>query len=168
MRPLTILLVALSLCRPVSGFTQEIVAALPENPHGLMTDDVPCENCHDTAHDSIQLHEFTMEITEQCRGCHYDDQIGRSHPTDIDLRFTKRDIIYPNRLPLQDYKMTCGTCHDPHDEWLAPFKCYGRQRPEVILLENEREYPYYKTFFLRIYDNREGFALLCRECHKEF
>ena len=85
--------------------------SVDEVENGLMATDVPCENCHEKPHDNeeILLHNFSMAVTQLCRNCHYEDQIGRrSHPTDIDLRYTKLDIIYPNKLPLQDFKMTCG------------------------------------------------------------
>jgi hypothetical protein len=120
---------------------------------------------------SIIPHEFIKSHTNMCISaeCHTDEELGLSHAVDLSPYDTYPDMIVPEEIPLnwdtEEYQevMTCGSCHNPHLDWLSVTKSFDSQQPYKIILE----VPYYKTDYLRIQDPIEGYATLCKSCHGE-
>jgi nitrate/TMAO reductase-like tetraheme cytochrome c subunit len=121
--------------------------------------------------EDIIPHEFIKQITGMCVSskCHTDEELGPSHIVDISPYDAYPDMVVPKEIPLNwdtvKYKevMTCGTCHNPHLDWLSTTRSYDIQKPE----KKERGRAYYKTYYLRIKDPQEGYYTLCKSCHEE-
>ncbi len=141
-----------------------------EEPHALLADESRCGGCHRMEQDGadwiLDPHLFVVSVVEACRACHPEEQMGRSHPVEIDPvgRLGRRD--WREDLPLQwsdDARaevMTCGTCHNPHLPRLSSEKLYSLQKPV-------RGGGGYLTYYLRVRGKtpREGFTPLCHTCH---
>jgi hypothetical protein len=120
---------------------------------------------------SIIPHEFSKTHTNMCISteCHTKDELGISHAVDLSPYDTYPDMVVPEEIPLnwdtEKYQevMTCGSCHNPHLDWLSVIISYEIQKPHKII----GEVPYYKTNYLRIKDPIEGYATLCKSCHGE-
>jgi len=131
---------------------------------------VRCAGCHEVEPDGedwlLEPHRFTVSVVEACRGCHPEEQMGRSHPVDVDPLRSRRSNDWPEELPLhwsdeeRAEVMTCGTCHNPHLPRLSADKLYSLQRPWGETGE-------YLTYYLRMRGRtaREGFTPLCHACH---
>ena len=148
-------------------------AALPPDPHRFMDDEARCGQCHHMEPDGqdwfLDPHIFIRSVAAICKECHPDDQIGRSHPVEVDPYEVLDVREIPAELPLQSVDgdrgefMTCGTCHNPHADRLSPDPLYSRQRP----------YPgsggLYLTYYLRMRaeDPEDGFTPLCHACHPD-
>ena len=140
-------------------------------PHGFMDDEGRCIDCHQMEGDGEgwlpNAHLFTVSVVESCRGCHPEEEMGRSHPVEVDPWEAPGLKDVPEELPLQwsDEErtdvMTCGTCHNPHQERTSPNKLWSRQRPV--------EGGMYLTYYLRLRGAtpREGFTPLCHACHRD-
>ena len=142
------------------------------NPHQPLYIAGGCASCHDTYLGETDPHVFVLPIIEIClrESCHTAEKIGRSHPVGVDARKSRVIEGVPESLPLEDDLISCGSCHEPHGEWLAAARCYPSQQPAFFLAENvageRRETPYYKTYYLRVPgDPIEGFTALCISCH---
>ena len=99
-----------------------------DNPHYAINDGVPCLDCHDTYMDEVDEHEFILGVTEICEDCHDIRLLGRSHPYDVDVdKSDMEDLEVPDELPLADGHMTCGSCHNPHAEYITTIKRFGGQ-----------------------------------------
>lgn len=141
---------------------------LPPNPHAFLDQRSRCPTCHDLYRGEIDPHEFVVEIPPLCIECHAEDQLGRSHPIGVDPRRSGLVVSTPEALPLEDGKVSCGTCHQPHAVHLSREKCWPAQTPAFIMGEGTRdEIPYFKTYFLRL-SSPVGFDVLCRACHADF
>ena len=146
------------------------VGEVPE-PHGFMNGEDYCIECHQMERDGddwlLDAHVFTVSIIETCRGCHPEEEMGRSHPVEVDPWGAPGMKDVPEELPLQwsdDLRtevMTCGTCHNPHMDRYSPDKLWSRQRPGDGGL--------YLTYYLRLRGEtpREGFTPLCHACHRD-
>lgn len=162
---LTIALAAVALCQ------EDVVSSLPESPHQSLYIEGMCTVCHSTYGGEIEPHVFVLPIIEICmrESCHTAEKIGRSHPVGVNARHSRSVEEVPENLPLEnDDMISCGSCHQPHGEWLAATKCYQEQKPMVVLAGNAggEETPYYKTYYLRVPgDPNEGFIGLCNSCH---
>ncbi len=142
-----------------------------EHPHAYMADGDRCDGCHGVGRDRDgripDPHLFTRPVGEICRVCHPDDQIGRSHPVEVDPYRALDLRELPGELPLQTVEgereelMTCGTCHNPHLPRFSDTPLYRRQRPAPG--SGGR----FLTYYLRMKGStpREGFTPLCHGCH---
>lgn len=138
---------------------------LPPNPHQGMNEEGSCSGCHSYYRDEIEPHEFIIDISENCMECHSSEKLGRSHPVGVRPADSRLEIEIPEELPLVNEEVTCGTCHQPHGDWLSRNMAGPRQEPEIWVMEEEEEIPYYKTYYLRFSDPEEGFSSLCQMCH---
>jgi len=147
-----------------------VIALALDAPHGFMDDEARCAGCHEGEPDGddwlLEPHQFTVSVVEACRGCHPEEQMGRSHPVDVDPLRSRRRGDLPEELPLhwsdeaRAEVMTCGTCHNPHAPRFSPDKLYSLQRPWGDTGQ-------YLTYYLRLRGRtpREGFTPLCHACH---
>jgi hypothetical protein len=147
---------------------------LPSNPHGPLSQADACPSCHiywtkEDGQKELVPDEFIVSIPEMCWVCHPQEKLGRSHPIGVDPLDSRPVVVVPEEIPLESGRVSCGSCHVPHGEYLSTTRIYPQQEPLVILGEGENEIRYYKTLFLRIPgDPEEGFTPLCRACHPEF
>ena len=169
-----VLVALLTLALAVAALCQEgaKVSSLPENPHRPLFIAGGCTGCHETYLGETDPHEFVLPVIEIClrESCHTVEKIGRSHPVGVDAKKSRVIEDVPACFPLEDDRISCGSCHEPHGEWLVATRCYPSQQPVFFLVENvvgeKRETPYYKTYFLRVPgDPIEGFTALCNSCH---
>lgn len=70
-----------------------------------------CTDCHNSAAPS--LNDLNKPLTALCADCHAARITAGEHKVDIAVS------IPSNTLPLQGGKLTCITCHDPHQASLA-------------------------------------------------
>jgi hypothetical protein len=142
--------------------------SLPPSPHAFMDGPDQCTTCHAVYRGQVDPHEFAVPMPEKCLACHPPDRLGRSHPIGIDPRRSAMEVSTPDDLPLEDGKVSCGTCHQPHVARLSLDACYVDQDPDFMLeVSPDRQIPYYRTYFLRK-PTGTGFDALCRSCHRDF
>lgn len=142
---------------------------LPPNPHRWMDEKTICTNCHDLDEQEIDPHRFILAIPEECWKCHSPEKLGRSHPIGVDpWGGAKGAVVIPEDLPLEEGKISCGTCHQPHMAWLSRVKCGPNQPPKIVIPIGREEVEYFSTFFARKSDPVDGFAPLCLTCHTDF
>ncbi len=68
-----------------------------------------CTACH-TSHDVKKgTPALKKPVSELCIECHPDRKAPNEHKVDVVPK------MKPEGLPLADGRMTCVTCHDPHD-----------------------------------------------------
>lgn len=146
---------------------------LPENPHGFMDQQTLCPSCHTYWEGQLEPHMFSVMVHDKCKTCH--TVLGRSHPINMNPPSTESEIEVPEFLPLAyidelgDDVMSCGTCHNPHGEWLAEKRAYPSQLEEIVITDaSGQEVKYFKTFYLRISDPVEGYMPLCVSCHLDY
>lgn len=137
-----------------------------------------CPNCHEFDPETTALleHRFVVEVSPTCWGpeadpaCHdATKKEGRSHPVDFLPEESSMAVTIPEALPLQgrwEDTMTCGTCHNPHGDFLSTDPVYAQQEPFTITPEGEVSY--YQTYYLRVTDPAKGFAALCISCHEDY
>jgi hypothetical protein len=169
------LVVVMALAFAAEAICQEetlMFTTMPENPHRSLHVEGECLACHGTYLKEVDPHEFIIPITEMClrESCHTVGSLGRSHPVGIDARRSEAIKAVPEHIPLQDGLVSCGSCHQPHGEWLSISRCYKKQEAKGFLVETvggeERLTPYFKTYYLRVPgDPDEGFTELCNSCH---
>ena len=170
-----LLVVVLALAFAVAALSQVgplMFTTLPENPHRSLYVAGECAVCHDSYLGEIDPHEFVIPVGDTClrESCHTAEHLGRSHPVGVEVRRSQSVAAVPEHLPLEDGMISCGSCHQPHGEWLSTGKCYPQQPPKGFLVEmiagEERLTPYYSTYYLRVPgDPGEGFTMLCNSCH---
>jgi hypothetical protein len=170
-----LLVVVLTLALAAAAICQEetlMFTTLPENPHRSFHVEGECLACHDTYAGAMDPHEFVLPVSEMClrESCHTAAKLGRSHPVGVDVRASKSIEAVPENIPLEDNMVSCGSCHQPHGEWLSVNRCYNTQEAKGFLVTTaggeERLTPYFKTYYLRIPgDPEEGFTALCNSCH---
>jgi predicted CXXCH cytochrome family protein len=69
-----------------------------------------CGHCHITSDKTAQL-SLKAPLSALCVGCHPDRRSQNEHKVDI---VPSMQVL---ELPLsRDGKMTCATCHDPHEK----------------------------------------------------
>jgi hypothetical protein len=159
---LVLLLLALALTRaPAEG-------VLPANPHQPMSATEACAGCHAYYNGTLDPHGFVVEIQEICAKCHAPKDLGRSHPVGVDPRSSPTTITVPAELPLENGKVSCGSCHNPHMAFLSTTRVYRDQKVTFLQWEGRVEIPWYKTIFLRKSDPIKGFEPLCVACHKDY
>jgi len=128
-----------------------------------------CAGCHAFFRGELDPHEFVTSIPEKCWGCHSQKMLGRSHPIGVDPSHSPAGVVeVPEELPLEDGKVSCGTCHNPHREHLAKTPAYPAQTVAFRQEEGRYEIAWYKTLFLRKSDPNKGFEPLCLACHKDY
>ncbi len=66
-----------------------------------------CSSCHVMSADKA-AGRLQKPVAELCQGCHPERLGAREHAVDIAPSMTV------TKLPLQNGKLTCVTCHDPH------------------------------------------------------
>lgn len=137
------------------------------NPHSHFGKPDQCAKCHVYHRGNLETARFTADCTDYCRGCHKDEQLGRStHPVQVRLRDKYWKMKIPDNFPLDDDgKIMCLTCHKAHGPYLATAKAHPTQKPEPMTPPAGVS-AYYRTYFLRISDPVRGFAMLCDGCHK--
>lgn len=167
-----LLLAVLTVALAAVAFCQQGGGSIPPSPHQPMNAEGGCVTCHSMYAGQVNPHGFLFPIIEICmnESCHTTAKIGRSHPVGIDVTKSRMIEGVPETFPLEDDTISCGSCHNPHGDWLTGTPYYPRQEPKVYLLESvggeTREVPYYTTYFLRIPgDPEEGFTVLCNSCH---
>ena len=148
------------------------VTSLPPDPHCSLSVEGECLTCHEMYLQKLEPHKYVIPVDEMCLRdtCHSPDQLGRSHPRGVEVRGSTVVSSVPENLPLEDGRVSCGSCHKPHDPWLSTSRSYPTQKPELLLVSgvggNEVETPYYRSFYLRIAGTAaEGFVPLCNSCH---
>jgi hypothetical protein len=152
----------------------QTIPGLPESPHSFMDREGGCADCHLYYNNYLQEHEFVTYVPDKCHECHAVEDLGRSHPIDIDMSKSRLNINIPDNLPLitdEDFGeniVSCGTCHNVHGEWLSTTKAFPEQKWELVIEEGEEEIFYYKTYFLRLSDPELGFEPLCTSCHQGY
>lgn len=161
----SVAVLVLSLITSPGAFSQ---MKLPENPHQFMNRTDSCPDCHNYYEGVLEPHYFILPMADECHKCHSKEKLGRSHPVGVDPYRSDYDITVPDELPLEEDMVSCGSCHNPHAEWLSTTRSFFSQTPQVILKKGEEEILYYKTFYLRISDPEEGFAPLCQSCHRDY
>ena len=146
------------------------VGEFPDDPHDFMEEEGKCGDCHTYWEGKLEPHMFSILIHEKCRECH--SHLGRSHPININPDSSDLDLEVPEELPLAymdeigDDVVSCGTCHNPHGEWLSSARAYSKQTAEFVDTADGEEISYFKTYYLRIPgDPEEGFVHLCIACH---
>lgn len=157
-----LLLLALALTRVPAQ------VALPENPHLPMDAAGACAGCHAYFSGTLDPHGFVVEIREICANCHNPQDLGRSHPIGVDPGDSPTTIAVPEQLPLEDGKVSCGSCHNPHMAFLSTTRSYQDQKVTFLQREGRVEVSWYKTIFLRMSDPVKGFEPLCVGCHKDY
>ena len=146
----------------------------PPNPHEPLDQADACPDCHYYWTDKegrreLVPGEYVASIPEICWVCHPQEKLGRSHPIGVDPTESQPVVEVPEGIPLEDGRVSCGSCHAPHGEHLATTMSFPVQAPFVTIGEGENAINYYKTYFLRIPgDPAEGFTPLCHSCHPEF
>jgi hypothetical protein len=144
----------------------------PANPHLFLENEDLCVSCHTYFEGQLEPHMFSVMVHEKCIVCH--TKLGRSHPINVNPQDSYLRISDTDPLPLAyieelgDDVVSCGSCHNPHGEWLSTAKAYMKQQPYFILVSSEAETLYYKTYYLRISDPVKGFMPLCQVCHNDF
>ncbi len=83
-------------------------AGRKETPKELPAVKQDCSLCH-VVRDAKPESRPGKAVTELCAGCHPDRSSPQEHRVDIVPSMTVTG------LPLMDGKMTCVTCHDPHN-----------------------------------------------------
>ena len=168
MRRAAVWIVAVLLAGGLSG-TAARVGDRPQ-PHAFMDDESRCIGCHQMEKDGedwlLDAHLFTVSVVDSCRTCHPEEEMGRSHPVQVDPWEAPGLKDVPEELPLQwsdevrAEVMTCGTCHDPHLPRFSEDKLWSRQR--------SHDDDGYLTYYLRLRGDspREGFTPLCHACHR--
>ncbi len=120
----------------------------------------------------ISPHEFSKNITSMCvnDSCHTDDELGMSHVVDISPYDTYPNMKVPAEIPLnwdtEKYEevISCGSCHNPHIDWLSPTKSYLKQD----YYKKVKGRKLYKTNYVRIQDPKKGYYTLYSGCHKDY
>lgn len=159
---LVLLLLALALTRAPAD------VAPPANPHQIFSAAGSCAGCHAYFSGTMDPHSFVVEILGICMKCHSKEDLGRSHPVGVDPGSSPTTIGEPAELPLEDGKVSCGSCHNPHMAFLSTTRAYQSQRVTYLQQEGRTEIPWYKTIFLRMSDPIKGFEPLCVACHKDY
>ncbi len=148
------------------------IEELPEvDPHEFLNRVESCTCCHETggAEGSIEPHEFTSEIPENCTRCHTEEMIGISHPvgSSPSERFPEMEV--PEALPVDEQdRITCGTCHNPHLPGYSRERYTKLQRPMGTREEENVEIAYYKSYRLRLHQPDAGNDPTCAACHVEY
>lgn len=160
---LVLILVALALARAPAD------SPLPPNPHQAMNAEDACDECHTYFGETPNPHEFFVAIPEKCLECHSQSKLGRSHPIGVDPRHAPTGTIeIPEELPLEEGKVSCGSCHNPHLAFLSETQAFPRQDVKFRQRGERGEISWYRTFFLRMPDPDKGFEPLCLACHKDY
>jgi predicted CXXCH cytochrome family protein len=76
--------------------------------------DHKCNDCHKTS--SPGKADLVKPLSTLCADCHAARLAAGEHAVDISLSSTMDNKM---ALPLQNGKLTCITCHDPHKASLA-------------------------------------------------
>lgn len=143
-------------------------APLPPNPHQSLNEKTACDGCHAYYKGALKPHDFVVPIPEKCWECHSQKELGRSHPIGIDPSRSAENIEVPEDLPLEDGKVSCGSCHNPHMAYLSRTQAYQNQKAAFLHKEGRAEIAWYQTLFLWKSDPVKGFEPLCIACHKDF
>lgn len=148
-----------------------MVEELPENPHAELNKEGTCDECHSNYLGELDPHGFEIDVAENCmqEKCHddFESQMRRSHPVGVE---PDDDYEIPEGLPLHDYEVTCGTCHNPHLDRLSRIKTIPWDAPaffhEVESNGRATETEYFYTYYLRGRDAEHTLERLCNACHK--
>lgn len=163
-----VIIAAVLLASVFLAFAVRTAPGVPPSPHAFMDQQNLCFSCHASYGGQVDPHEFVIEIAGGCLSCHNPAKLGRSHPIGVDPRRSAMTTFRPDSLPLENDKVSCGSCHQPHAAYLSPTMCYQEQEPEFTLtVSPDEETLYYKTYFLRL-ANPTGFDVLCQACHRDF
>ena len=79
--------------------------------NGAGAADHSCANCHRSATPSAD--DLIQPLSSLCADCHPERIAAGEHVVDVDAHNPA------TTLPLQDGKLTCITCHDPHQPLAA-------------------------------------------------
>jgi len=159
---LVLILVVLALTRAPAD------SPLPPSPHQSMNEAAACAGCHAYYSGALDPHEFIVAIPEKCWECHSQEKLGRTHPIGVDPRRSAAKVEIPGELPLEDGKVSCGSCHEPHMAFLSMTKAFPGQEVTFHQKGGRAEISWYKTLFLRKSDPVKGFEPLCLACHKDY
>jgi hypothetical protein len=119
--------------------------------------------------ETIMPHDFIKSITSMCMSeeCHTAGELGPSHAVDISPYQRYPDMIVPKEIPLnwdtEKYEevITCGSCHNPHLDWLSSTPAYESQE-SIKKIDGTL---YYLSYFLRVKDTKRHYYPLCKSCH---
>ncbi len=159
---LVLLLLALALTRAPAD------VAPPTNPHQIFSGAEACVGCHAYFGGTMDPHSFVVEILEICMKCHTQTKLGLSHPVGVDPSRSPTTIDVPAELPLEDGKVSCGSCHNPHMAFLSRTRAYQDQPVTYLQQEGRTQTAWYKTIYLRMSDPIKGFEPLCVACHQDY
>lgn len=136
---------------------------LEADPHAPLRDQARCPTCHEVTGGEVEPDAFVAPVLELCTACHGLDRLGRSHPYGVEPARSRLKIEPPQDFPLEDGRISCGTCHRPHAEWASREPCFSRQEP--VLVGGVR---WYRTYLLRVPARPgAGFTPLCQSCHRD-
>lgn len=159
----TLLLVALALTPAPAD------SPPPPDPHQAMNEAGRCDECHTYYGETLEPHEFFVAIPEKCLECHSPSKLGRSHPIGVDPSDAPAGAIeVPEELPLEGGKVSCGSCHNPHLDYLSETKAFEKQTSTFTKKGERSGIPMYKTYYLRMSDPAKGFEPLCMACHRDY
>jgi len=141
---------------------------LPPEPHRAMNAAGACAGCHAFAGTTLIPHEFVVEIPAKCWECHAQRALGRSHPIGVDPSRSPASVVQiPADLPLENGRVSCGSCHNPHLPHLSRTRTFPKQPAAFRQSAGRDEIEWYQTFYLRKSDPVAGFEPLCLACHKD-
>ncbi len=143
----------------------------PANPHAFFNRTGGCDGCHSISpkNRSLREHEFAGAISENCVSCHPQDSLGLSHPVAVSKKRHYPDMVIPENLPLdEEDNITCGTCHNPHLQGFSTRRFGLGDDPLFQICQNDRCTAYFKTYYLRVEGNGDGYTPLCQSCHAAY
>lgn len=141
---------------------------LPPNPHQSLNATAACSGCHAYYGGTLDPYEFIVPIPDKCRACHSQENLGRSHPIGVDPRHAAEKVEVPDDIPLEDGLVSCGSCHNPHLEFLSKTWAAPQQKATFVQQDGRTEINWYKTYYLRKPDPDKGFEPLCVSCHRDY
>lgn len=157
-----VLLLAIFAATPAASAKE-----LPPHPHKAMDKPLGCNDCHNSYGGNLDPHQFVVPIPETCWVCHTQERLGRSHPIGVDPRYAAVKVDIPDDLPLEDGKVSCGSCHQPHRDHISKTKAFAEQPVKFRQQIERKEVRWFSTLFLRKSDPVHGFEPLCLACHKD-
>lgn len=114
---------ALLICIALSAVTVALTAFTASGESRLPAIKKDCGTCH-LSHTMGGEALLRAPLSELCLECHPDRKSPAEHRVDM---MPTMPVL---NLPLEDGKMTCVTCHDPHGK--EPFPKMLRARPSKL------------------------------------
>lgn len=152
------------------GATPLAAGDAPSDPHAFFNAPGGCTGCHEAGNgpEGVAEHEFVVDVSDLCRGCHPAERLGPSHPVDVDPSAAGFVEAVAEGLPVSvEGLITCGTCHNPHLSGRSTMRLWKTQELEVVC-SNSGCLRYFKSYYLRVREQDRGFDPLCAGCHAAY